>query len=61
MLILTRQAGESVIITTDKGEQIVVKITRINTEYDRRELANPQAVLGISAPKSFNIVRSELQ
>lgn len=54
MLILARKVGETIIISPvkdDRSQDIVIQVTQIEGK---------QAKLGIEAPKSMNIARSEL-
>lgn len=49
MLVLSRRQGECIMI----GEDIEIKVLQYNFRYN-------QIKIGITAPKSINIVRSEL-
>ena len=51
MLVLTRQAGQSIII----GDNIEIVVTRIDQGHHL-----PRVILGIVAPKEVNIRRGEL-
>ena len=51
MLILSRKAGENIIVTLPGGEQMLITVTT---------LSKSQCKLGFEAPKSVNIVRGEL-
>lgn len=54
MLALSRNVGESIIITTSAGEVIEVQLVRISGDARR------QAQIGIEAPKSVHIRRAEI-
>ncbi len=51
MLILNRKEGQSVIITTDEGEEIEISVLEISGKY---------AKLGFSAPESVGVDRKEV-
>lgn len=51
MLVLTREAGNSLKIFTESGEEIEITVSK---------LSRKRASIGIKAPKGFRIVRSEL-
>jgi carbon storage regulator len=51
MLILNRKEGQSIIITTDTGEEIEISILEIKGKY---------AKLGFSAPASVGVDRKEV-
>ncbi len=51
MLILNRKEGQSVIITTDAGEEIEISILEIKGKY---------AKLGFTAPVSVGVDRKEV-
>jgi carbon storage regulator CsrA len=52
MLILTRKRGEDVILTTDDGTRIVVRICYVD---------NRRVKIGFNAPDSVKIFRSEIE
>lgn len=52
MLILERKPGESVIITTEKGEVIKVHISK--------KSRGSSVVVGVDAPRSITIDREEV-
>ncbi len=51
MLILNRKEGQSVIITTDAGEEIEISVLEISGKY---------AKMGFSAPASVGVDRKEV-
>jgi carbon storage regulator len=51
MLILNRKEGQSVIITTDAGEEIEISVLEIKGKY---------AKLGFTAPVSVGVDRKEV-
>jgi carbon storage regulator CsrA len=51
MLLLTRRENESVVITTESGEEIFISVVSI---------VGKQVRLGFEADQSINIVRDEL-
>jgi carbon storage regulator len=51
MLILNRKEGQSVVITTETGEEIEVDILEIKGKY---------AKLGFKAPKTVSVDRKEV-
>lgn len=55
MLILSRKAEEGITI----GGDIFIKVVRI--EVNPRDPAKSRAVIGIKAPESIRILRSELE
>jgi carbon storage regulator CsrA len=52
VLILTRKAGQSIVLTTKGGERIEVKITKVGLS---------RCSVAIDAPLHVKIVRSELE
>lgn len=51
MLILKRKLGEAILITTENGEKIEIKIS---------EISEGRVKLGLDAPKSVSILRKEV-
>ncbi len=51
MLILNRKEGQSVIITTDAGEEIEISVLEISGKYTK---------LGFNAPISIGVDRKEV-
>lgn len=52
MLVLTRRAGETLILTLPAGEQITVSLELIEGH---------RAKVGVTAPQSIRVIRGELQ
>ncbi len=50
-LVLTRDVGEEIILTTPQGDVITVRVTRIQGK---------QAAIGIDAPPHIKVDRSEV-
>ena len=51
MLVLSRKEGESIVLTTPTGETVTITLTKYR---------GAQTIVGIEAPKSRKILRSEL-
>jgi carbon storage regulator CsrA len=51
MLVLSRKEGESIVLKTATGETITVTLTKYR---------GAQTIVGIEAPTSIKILRSEL-
>lgn len=51
MLILKRKLGEAIIITTESGEKIEIKVS---------EISDGRVKLGLDASKSISILRKEV-
>lgn len=51
MLILSRKAGEKIVISLPGGQQMLIAVTA---------LSKSQCKLGFEAPKNVNIVRGEI-
>lgn len=51
MLVLKRKVGEAIIITTESGEKIEIKVS---------EISDGRVKLGLDAPKSITILRKEV-
>jgi len=50
MLVLSRNVGEVIVLTSDSGEEIVVTLVR----------SGHKTQIGIDAPQNWNIARGEL-
>ncbi len=51
MLVLSRKEGESIVLKTATGETVTITLTKYR---------GAQTIMGIEAPKSIKILRSEL-
>lgn len=59
MLILVRRCEQSILIETSDGP-ITVKVLDVERFYHQSQLATARVKLGVDAPKTCKVLRSEL-
>ena len=58
-LVLSRFAGESIIITTPSGETITIRVSDIKTKH-ADSTCLPKCRIAIDAPRAYRVMRQEL-